>query len=162
MKFPKLDMRKYARRDVAIVLAALALLGGVVMGREKPAVELVLEKPSAPVVEDIDISRLQRPESAKPVADPFAQKSFAPAPQQQGAPQEAKPSVPPLPFKYLGKAIEDGKLEVFLARGEDSYSVRAGQKIGDEYRVDKVTEKAVTFTYLPMKTKQTLDIPEVQ
>lgn len=153
---------KYARRDVIIVIGILALLASVVTGREKPAVELVLEKSSAPVVEDIDISKLHRPESTKPATDPFAQKSFAaPAAQAQGNPVPEKPSAPALPFKYLGKAIEDGKLEVFLARGDDSYSVRAGQKI-DDYRVDKVTEKSITFTYLPMKTKQTLDIPEVQ
>ena len=163
MKLPKLDIRKYARRDVVIAVAALALIAGVVTGRERPTVELIEPKAAAPAVnDDIDLSRLQRPESTKPTSDPFAQKSFAPAQQQQaGTTQETKPSVPPLPFKYLGKAIEDGKLEVFLARGEDSYSVRAGQKI-DDYRVDKVTEKTITFTYLPMKTKQTLDIPEVQ
>ena len=50
---------------------------------------------------------------------------------------------------------------MFLARGEDSFSVHGGQKLDAEYRVDKVSETAVTFTYLPMKTKQTLDIPAV-
>jgi hypothetical protein len=95
------------------------------------------------------------------VADPFARRSFAPA---QGASQAADattPAAPPLPFAYLGKAIEDGKLEVFLSRGEQSYSVRAGQKIDGEYRIDKVTQNSVSFTYLPLKTRPTLDIPAV-
>jgi len=83
---------------------------------------------------DLDLSKLARgTEEAKtdgpPAVDPFARRSFAPA---QGAPQAAPaaaPAAPLLPFVYLGKAIEDGKLEVFLSRGEKSYSVRAGQKI---------------------------------
>ena len=54
---------------------------------------------------------------------------------------------------------------VFLARGEESYSLHAGQKKGqkvdEQYRVDKVTENRVTFTYLPLKIQQTLEIPAV-
>jgi hypothetical protein len=94
----------------------------------------------------------------KPAVDPFARRSFAPK-------AEAAPTAPPLPFRYVGKMIEDGRLEVFLARGEESYSVTAGskrgEKLGTEYRVDKVTENRVTFTYLPLKIQQTLEIPAV-
>jgi hypothetical protein len=39
--------------------------------------------------------------------------------------------------------------------------VRAGDKLDGYYRVAKVTESTVTFVYLPMKTKQTLEIPAV-
>jgi hypothetical protein len=35
--------------------------------------------------------------------------------------------------------------------------VSPGQRIG-EYRVDKVTEAEVVFTYLPLKTKQSLPL----
>jgi hypothetical protein len=75
------------------------------------------------------------------------------------------PTAPPLPFRYLGKMIEDGELQVFLARGEESYTLREGQKKGqkvdEQYRVDKVTGNQVTFTYLPLKIQQTLEIPAV-
>jgi Tfp pilus assembly protein PilP len=147
------------RRDVALVVAALALLASVVTGREKPTAEIIEEKRPAKVqVEDIDVSRLQRPETPLAAADPFAQRSFTASAEKSVPRENAKPSAPPLPFKYLGKAIEDGKLEVFLAMGEESYSVRAGQKIGADYRVDKVSEAAITFTYLPLKTQQTLEV----
>jgi hypothetical protein len=53
--------------------------------------------------------------------------------------------------------IEDGKLAVFLARGDESLSVSAGQRIG-EYRVDRVTESEVVFIFLPLKTKQSLPL----
>jgi len=97
----------------------------------------------------------------EPANDPFARRSFSPAgqPQQASAPQA--PGAPALPFRYLGKAIEDGKLTVFLMKGNDSYSVQSKQALDNEYRVDRVTETQVTFTYLPLKQKQTLDIPAV-
>jgi Tfp pilus assembly protein PilP len=89
--------------------------------------------------------------------DPFAPRSFS-RPEAGGQPAKPqKPVAPPLPFRYLGKMIEDGKLNVFLARGDESLAVRAGQKLG-EYRVDKVTDSEIVFTYLPLKTKQSLPL----
>ena len=41
----------------------------------------------------------------------------------------------------------------FLAMRE----AEKGQRI-DDYRVDKISESSVTFTYLPLKTKQELNI----
>ena len=143
-------------KPVGLAVTVLALLASVVAGRERPSVALA--QPSAPV-ESLDLSRLERaPASAAaaPAADPFAPKSFTPAQaSQQAAP--ARPEAPPLPFRYLGKLIEDGKLSVFLANGDESVSVTAGARLGD-YRVDKVTESEVQFTYLPLKTKQSLPL----
>ena len=41
--------------------------------------------------------------------------------------------------------------------GNDSLAVAAGDRIGD-YRVEKVTDAEIVFTYLPMKAKQTLPL----
>jgi hypothetical protein len=137
-------------KPFAVAVAVLALLASVVAGREKPSIAL------AQPADSIDLSRLERARADAPASDPFAPKSFAPQPApQQGA--QAKPEAPPLPFRYLGKLIEDGKLSVFLANGEESVTAVAGQRIGD-YRVDKVTESEVQFTYLPLKTKQSLPL----
>jgi hypothetical protein len=171
---PSFSFTKREAARIAIPVLALVLVASVVTGREKPAavspepvkrLNAKIEVSDA----DLDVERLKRPEREEgrvaAAADPFARHSFS-SPQEaraaEGAPAAA-PQAPQLPFTYLGKVIEDGKLSVFLARGEDSYSVRAGkrQKLDDQYRVDKVTESSVTFTYLPMNTKQTLDIPAV-
>ena len=142
---------------LAFAVLILALLAGVVVGREKPT-ELLMERAKAEVA-DFDISRLERPEAAAPAGDPFARRSFgAPAAAAQQASAPAKPEAPELPFRYMGKVIEDGKLEILLLRGDEHFSVAAGQKIGDEYRLDKVNASSLTFTYLPMKKKQTLEI----
>lgn len=155
-----------------IAVSALALIATVGATRERTSPQAV--EPAAgidarvrPAGQDLDLSALFRaPGEARvdPAHDPFAPRSFASAapPAAAAGKPAPRPSAPPLPFSYLGKALEDGKLSVFLARGDDNYSLSPGakRKIG-EYRVDKVTESQVTFTYLPLKTRQTLDIPAV-
>jgi hypothetical protein len=144
----------------AITLAALILVVGVVAGRERPALELVQEKAprvAAAADDGIDLEKLRRGETSLPQNDPFArikglEKQAAPAPQ---AP--AKPVAPPLPFQYFGRLSENGKTEVFLLHGEELLSIAAGQKVGD-YRIDKVSHSSISFTYLPLKMKQTMDL----
>jgi hypothetical protein len=45
-------------------------------------------------------------------------------------------------------------------RGDDSFSLHKGQHI-DDYRVDKISESEVVFTYLPLKTRQELNLSAV-
>jgi hypothetical protein len=166
--------KKWSKKElmrIALPVAALALVASVVVGRERPAGPGAEAAPRAQpraAAEELDLSKLFRSDDeqeARSTVDPFARRSFASAAQPEQAAAPARPSAPPLPFRYVGKLIEDGRLQVFLARGEDSYSVsqgpRQGQKLDDEYRVDQVTETKIVFTYLPLKTKQTLDIPAV-
>lgn len=145
-------MNRYLK-PFGLAVTVLALLASVVAGRERPSITAISET----AAQTIDLSRLERaaPGTA-PAADPFAPKDFTPRQAQQAA-APAKPEAPPLPFRYLGKLIEDGKLSVFLANGEESLAVTAGARIGD-YRVDKVTEHEVQFTYMPLKTKQSLPL----
>ena len=149
------------------ILGGVALVGAlasVVAGRERPTLELKEPRAAAPAaVAELELDKLARRADEAPQGeqsiDPFAPRSFsAPAAAQPGGNgKPAKPVAPPLPFRYLGKMLEDGKLSVFLANGEESLTVRAGQRIGD-YRVDKVTDAEVVFTYLPLKTKQSLPL----
>jgi hypothetical protein len=165
----------FSKRQIiraGIPVLAMALIASVVVGRERPSnavAEPATRIPArvdsrAAIEQDLDLSKLHREVAeakVEPGHDPFARRSFGAG----GAPASAAPqppSAPVLPFRYLGKAIEDGKLSVFLMKGNDSFSVHARQKLDDEYRVDKVTETQVVFTYLPLKTQQVLDIPAVQ
>jgi hypothetical protein len=163
-RFPRRDLLR-----ILIPVALLALIASVVTGMERPAgpapATRLDSRPRAHEA-DLDLSGLREETPAaadaprEPVRDPFAQRSFSGAPQNAAA-APAAAAVPALPYRYIGKAIEDGKLSVFLQRGEQSYSVRAGDRIDGEYRVAKVTESTVTFVYLPKKQKQTLEIPAV-
>lgn len=79
------------------------------------------------------------------------------APAQE--PDSPAPAVPPvLPFKVLGRAQQDGQDSVFLQFREQNLVVKAGDQIGDLYRVDSLDQTAMTLVYLPMGVVQTLDI----
>lgn len=66
------------------------------------------------------------------------------------------PQAPPLPFTYMGKMIEDGKVTVFLVRGDRNVIARAGDTIEGVYRVDSIDDRFVQFTYLPLNQTQQL------
>ena len=71
----------------------------------------------------------------------------------------AVPQAPPLPFTYLGKLIDRGRVTVYLENGEDrNLAVRQGDVIDGIYRVKRITPDAVTFVYIPMNKQQTLEI----
>ena len=146
------------KKNAAIVAAAVTVVAGVVAGRERPAVELIHER-SKPAQDDgIDLAKLRPAEGSVPQNDPFARNFGHEKPAQAAAaPAVEKPVAPPLPFRYFGLLTENGKTEVFVMRGEDLLSLAPGQTIG-EYRVDKIADASISFTYLPMKMQQTLDL----
>lgn len=147
-------------KRVAIAFGAVVLAVGVVAGRERPALELFPERTAqapAPAADDIDLKRLRRGESSTPLADPFLRKSFGEQGRSSPSRPNAKPAPPPLPFQYFGRLTENGKTEVFVLRGEELLAIEPGQRLG-EYRVESVGEKSIAFTYLPLKTRQTLDL----
>ena len=149
-------------RKTLIGVAAVGALASVVAGRERPSIDVV--EPAARIeshlqaADDFDIAKLERRAGEDAKADPFSPRNFAPVipPQQESANRE-KATAPPLPFKYVGKMLDGDKLAIFLTRGDESLSVAAGDTVG-EYRVDKVTELEISFTYLPLKTKQSLPL----
>lgn len=81
--------------------------------------------------------------------EPFAALRFSPS---------ATRAAPPLPFRYIGRLLENGKLQVLLMRGGAVYSIARGEEIDGEYRVDRITESVISFTYLPLKTKQDMHL----
>jgi hypothetical protein len=173
-------MTSLLTRDIppraALAVVALVLFASVVTGREAPnSAVAVTERPrplaaGAPVesIVDLDLERLQRPpKEAQAIANLFATRTVAPSLPSSAVVGNAAPAappapmVPPLPFRYLGKIIDGDKMAVFLARGEDNYSVEPGQMIDSQYRVEQVTDNTVTFTYLPLGTRQDLPVPAV-
>ena len=68
------------------------------------------------------------------------------------------PTAPPLQFKYIGKAISENTTWVFLSEEGENYVTKLGGQVDERYRVDTMDDEAVTFTYLPLNAKQTLNI----
>jgi hypothetical protein len=70
----------------------------------------------------------------------------------------AQPSAPPLPFRFIGKLVQDGRAEIWLMRGERHFSVVPGASLGRDYRVEQVTDTEVLITYLPLNIQQSLPL----
>ncbi|HEU4442222.1 MAG TPA: hypothetical protein VFR83_09390 [Burkholderiales bacterium] len=146
------------KKNAAIIAAAVTVVAGVVAGRERPSMEIIQDRVKPLADDGIDLARLKRPEATVPQNDPFARNFGQPQPAQvSSAPVVAKPAAPPLPFQYFGRLTENGKTEVYVMRGEELITLAPGQKIGD-YRVEQIADASISFTYLPLKMKQTLDL----
>jgi hypothetical protein len=76
----------------------------------------------------------------------------AAAPASAPAPEE--PTVPPFPYRYFGSLVgPDGTRLTYLARGEKMIPIRLNQVLDAEYRIDAISESAITVTYLALNEK---------
>ncbi|HEY1287954.1 MAG TPA: hypothetical protein VGF58_06470 [Burkholderiales bacterium] len=155
--------RNIPKRPATAIALTLVAAASLVIGRERPALEVVESSPArarnAAAAPEIDLDRLRRStEADAPRNDPFAPRNFAPAPRAKAAAAAASApkGPPPLPFTYIGWVSQDGKTDVYVQRGEELISIEAGQMIEPDYRVDAITEESIRFTYLPMKKRQEL------
>jgi len=67
-------------------------------------------------------------------------------------------TAPMLPFKYVGKLVENEVTKLFLMEGEALHIVSQGDKIGTNYKVKQVNEQQISLLYLPFNTTQTMSI----
>ncbi|HWD30630.1 hypothetical protein ACIKP7_04605 [Pseudomonas caricapapayae] len=109
-------------------------------------------------------------QSAKPAAlklrDLFPSKSWKPAAQMATvteqpvavAPVALAPTVPPLPFQFVGRLDDRNDQQVFLQSGEKLYVVRRGDVIDDIYRIEHISATELSVVYLPLHLSQTLSV----
>ncbi|MDB5811371.1 MAG: type secretion system, translation initiation factor [Betaproteobacteria bacterium] len=106
---------------------------------------------------EIDLSRLDVQKSDAPITDAFEPRSWVPpAPRIKMTP--APPQAPPLPFIYVGKMMEDGRIVVFLSSQDRNYAVRSGDRLDGNYQVDDIKPTMMLLTYLPLNLQQSLAI----
>jgi len=166
----KLKPGKPVLINAALAAAGSVLAASLVIGTEREERNGAESRPGqqasvkGPLI-DLDLSRLNRQASVEtddglfPARAPQAPPS--PIPSQaviQAPPAPSKPVAPPLPFKYLGLMEDRGQLIVFVARGDELLSLKPGDVIANQYRVDEASEASVTFTYLPLDQRQVLTI----
>ncbi|WP_229425550.1 hypothetical protein [Massilia sp. Se16.2.3] len=58
----------------------------------------------------------------------------------------------------IGKALEDGVWEVYLASGDRTHIAHEGGVIEGTWRVDRIAPPMMTLTYLPLNQVQQLNI----
>ena len=80
----------------------------------------------------------------------------------QSAPAAGATLAPPLPFRYVGRLVHNGKAEALLMRGTMLHSVAEGDEIDGEYRVERITGASIQFSYLPGRVRQKLDLTAVR
>jgi hypothetical protein len=72
------------------------------------------------------------------------------------------PSVPPMPFQFIGKLNDRSDLQVFLQNGEKIYVVRKGDVIDETWRIERISDVELSFVYLPLHLSQTLSVGSAQ
>jgi hypothetical protein len=92
------------------------------------------------------------PAPLKPVA--MAAKKVKPGP-------PPAPEAPPLPFRFLGRLVEDGKVAYFLQLNERNLVMRVGDTVDQTYTLEGINHGTLSFMYLPLHLKQSLDVGEV-
>ncbi|MBI2319911.1 MAG: hypothetical protein HYU75_23665 [Betaproteobacteria bacterium] len=93
------------------------------------------------------------PVQQRAIADLFPRQSWLPPP---SAPAAQKPSAPPLPFSYGGRYTEGDKVFIFLNEGTQVHTARQGETVKGSYRIDRIGDAEITFTYLPLGEQQSL------
>ena len=89
----------------------------------------------------------------------FTSQSWTPPPPPPAPPAPPPPpTAPPLPYTVIGKKFEDGKWEVYLARGDNTYLVREQSTLEGTYKVKSIAPPTLTLVYLPLKQDQTITI----
>jgi hypothetical protein len=68
------------------------------------------------------------------------------------------PTAPPLPFTYVGKLIQDGKLAVFIGMQGRDMLIKKDETIAQTYHVDDISATEVKMTYIPLQIQQILKL----
>lgn len=111
---------------------------------------------AAAVLPELELDKLGIDKSHEPITNAFEPRSWIPPAPRIKAPPPAPPQAPPLPYTYIGKMLEDGKVVVFLTNGQRNYTVRSGDKLDDIYQVDDIKPTTMLLTYLPLNLQQSL------
>lgn len=164
------------RKLILSAVLALALIASTVSGDSedsnaviqptyKPAHAGGARAPEKPdMLARLELSRLNKRAGESEPGDLFGSRSwFVPPPPPRVNPVAITPPAPvapPLPFTYFGRITDsNGEVVIYLHRSGRVYALKQGDKIDDQYQLESIAETRLSFVYLPMKTRQTLNMP---
>ena len=109
--------------------------------------------------QDAPLIFISRPLAAEPASYPFSTSSWLPPPPPPASPAPpTPPAAPTLPYAYLGRIDDAGKIAVLLGQADNSYAVRVGDTVDSVWRIERITDQAIDFIYLPLDARKTLAI----
>lgn len=160
------------RWALAIALAATVAAAGWVGGNQEGGRVAALDagegaRPEAPERRSdaagpaadgpaVDLERLKQRDVTRKFGEMFPAREPPPPPPSSRIPEP--PRAPPLPFRFFGRLVEDGRTVVFLDRQDEIYAAKVGDTIAGAYRVEEINGTEVVLTYLPLNQRQTLPI----
>lgn len=76
-------------------------------------------------------------------------------------PPPPPPTAPPLPYAFMGSYQgKDGRMIIFLTRGDQVFSVSPGDVLEGTYRVEGIASGQLVLIYLPLNIQQKIIIGE--
>lgn len=63
-----------------------------------------------------------------------------------------------MPYRFSGASLFNGRLQVFLAKGDTIIPISPGETIEGGYRVEAIDERQITLKYLPLEQDQVIPI----
>ncbi len=128
----------------------------------KPGMGDATSKPISQMMDLPDLSKKQEdgaPDNGKS-ADLFLPHAwYVPPPPKPVVQAEAveAPTVPPLPYVYMGKMDDtpDGEL-IFLAGNNKVMNVKIGDVIENDWRLESEDARSLQFTYVPLEANVSL------
>lgn len=99
------------------------------------------------------------PEQGRDKVDLFAPRTWEPPPPPIASTPAPPPppQAPPLPFKFFGRVVDpDQPASFVLTRGNETITVRVGDRIEPAYLVDKFDGTLLHLVYLPLNIRQTI------
>ena len=142
--------------DDAVVEGDLAgVVGPAARAQRAPAPAQRPRAPAAAAASAAELAIIREPWPAD--AATLLQPPLATQAQLRAAPTVATPTAPPLPFTFIGSIERGGRRTVMLMEGEQLHLVGVRERIGENYRVERVTPTQIEFTYLPMQQRQVLE-----
>jgi len=149
----------------AVVVVSVAVVGLLSASEDVPKARVANARPNVPAPaarsEAVRLDLLKRAEQSAAGRDLFASTTPPPppAPPPPPPPPPPQPTAPPLPFTSMGKLETAGEPTVYyLQEGDNVHTVVVGDTINAQYRVEAVSKGVMEFTYLPLKSKQTLNV----
>jgi hypothetical protein len=71
-----------------------------------------------------------------------------------------KPTTPPIPWKFAGRFVEGNDSYILLSSPNMDVSVKKGDVIDGQYRIDDIQATMILVTFLPMNEQQRIAISD--
>lgn len=160
-----------ARALLAALLPALVSAQALAQADGAEASATAVNRPAAKEPDTAPISALdkigKRSAANHKAVDIFKGKSWYVAPPKPKPlpppppPPPPPPTAPPMPYAYMGSYQgKDGRMIIFLTRGDQVYSVSPGDVLEGTYRVQGIASGQLVLIYLPLNIQQTISIGE--